>query len=202
MAYIKGQQEVQHAATVGIQGGELNRWYNIVKREHEDNLEQMVLTLQTLQSEFPEVVENFKTSHAAGLVLHHQRAMVEHMLHEGELSDLDAGNLIGSINKRLKQLYFQPLSTTLSRQLKRSHTARVVPIASLQEASLQKPPNSIGTAVCVPRAVVGEGHERMSADAVDEFLVTEGDGDGHAHLDEGSRHAPLKLEEHAHGVEA
>lgn len=42
MAYIKGQQEVQHSAKIGIEGGEFNRWYNVVKREHDDNLEQMV----------------------------------------------------------------------------------------------------------------------------------------------------------------
>ena len=42
MAYIKGQQEVQHSAKIGIEGGEFNSWYNVVKREHDDNLEQMV----------------------------------------------------------------------------------------------------------------------------------------------------------------
>mmetsp|Transcript_53912 Transcript_53912/g.159752 ORF Transcript_53912/g.159752 Transcript_53912/m.159752 type:complete len:1155 (-) Transcript_53912:469-3933(-) len=117
MAYIKGQQIVQHSAKVGITGGEFNKWYEIVKYEHRDNLEQMVLTLQTLQTEFPQVILDFKDMHASSLVLHHQREMVEHMLHEGLLPQLDAGQLLSAINKRLKRLYFQPFSHKIEREL-------------------------------------------------------------------------------------
>jgi len=114
MAYIRGQQSVQHSTQVGIEGGPYNTWYNRVKREHQDNVDQMILTLQTIEAQYPHIVREFKDSHAAGLVLHHQRDMVEQMQHHGELNDLDATTMLDLINRRLKQLYFQPVSVSVS----------------------------------------------------------------------------------------
>jgi hypothetical protein len=153
-----------------------------------------VLTLQTLQTEFPEVVKDFKDGYAAGLVLHHQRDMVYHMLHEGELPDLDANNLLSDINKKLKQLYFGTFRKdldkelhTIRRQLTSQMTVhlpvpsstRVTPIDGLRgsaatepERPIYKPEGSIHTPVVeVPRVLdhdhnrVSKGH-RMSVDGV------------------------------------
>ena len=66
---------------------------------------------QTIEAKFPDVVREFKDTHAAGLVLHHQRDAVERMRHEGELSELDATSMLDMINKRLKQLYFLPIGS-------------------------------------------------------------------------------------------
>jgi len=109
MAYIKGQQHLQHSVPLG-EGDEMTELYNKVKSAHDSNVEVMVSMLLSLQDDYPDVVGEVMDSHAAGLVLHHQRDMVERMVAEGQLQDLDALTLLAMLNKRLKQLYVEAVS--------------------------------------------------------------------------------------------
>lgn len=120
-------------------------------------------------------------SQAAGLVLHHQRHMVEGMLEDGVISDLDADNLLASLNKRLKLLYIEAVSSTLERSHYMSRCTQVRPHLSDERSEGKE---GFGSAsdpsplvVYRDRSRPGQPLEMMDADQVANIFVVASERD-------------------------
>ena len=73
--------------------------------EHEDNKERTIEVMQRIERSYPSEIDRFKTHHVTTRVLREQRAAVEHLMHDGDLLDLDANQIVGQINDKLQKLY-------------------------------------------------------------------------------------------------
>jgi len=102
LAYLEAIDEVRHA-THG------KAIFDMVAREHEDNRESMVRGMTVIQKRLPGLIFEFKRHYCASLVLHHQHNTVEHMHHEGNLTDLDSTPMLQKIDQHLKNLYLEPV---------------------------------------------------------------------------------------------
>ena len=80
-----------------------------VKHEHTDNVSLMRKLLHELEDDHPLLISSFKERACIARMLHKQREVVEHMMHEGTLVDLDGAPIVDEINKRLRSLYLQPV---------------------------------------------------------------------------------------------
>jgi hypothetical protein len=86
----------------------------LVAQEHEDNEIVMKEALKEVQLRKPDAVAHFQTHYATCMVLHKQEKLIHHMLHEGELIDLDAGPLSAQVDVRLKELYVEPITDKIA----------------------------------------------------------------------------------------
>ena len=68
----------------------------------------MVHAMTLIQLYYPGLIYEFKKSYCASLVLHHQQRAIQHMLHEGIITDLDANPIIERVSHQLKYLYLEP----------------------------------------------------------------------------------------------
>ena len=86
----------------------------LVQREHDDNVEDMEKLFRKVEDSCitPKAkgeLALWKSQHALTMMLLHQRKHIEHMKHEGVLTDLDAGPLLEECNKRLGALQREDL---------------------------------------------------------------------------------------------
>ena len=99
----------------------------MVAYEHEDNIASIRDAMAHVQNGHPAAVREFKTQYATKLVLHKQEKCVKHMLHEGELIDLDAKPLLHTIDHNLGDLYKPHLSDLIRNDVSRvKHNAESV----------------------------------------------------------------------------
>ena len=99
LAYLWGQRRVQRLTK---SMGEL---FHEIALQHEDNKENSVTVMHQIESCYPHQINQFKSRHVLSRVLRGQRAMIEHLLHDGALSELDASQLEQEVNERLKHMY-------------------------------------------------------------------------------------------------
>ena len=62
--------------------------------------------IKNMQLNYPDVSNAVETRYAATMVLRRQLKVVEHMQHDGELSEMDAAALCADINKQRKDLFY------------------------------------------------------------------------------------------------
>jgi len=106
LAYIGAQHEAEHLTAHDhdtAEGEELHLARKHVKEEHADNVHKMQDLIEELRQKSPIRVRKFAMKFVATQLLRKQRALVEHMKHEGELIDLDSGPLIGEIDVLLEK---------------------------------------------------------------------------------------------------
>jgi NhaP-type Na+/H+ or K+/H+ antiporter len=99
----------------------------LVAKEHVDNEEKIRQAMRDVQSRAPHAVAHFQTNWAKRLVLNHQERLISHMLHEGELLDLDALPLRQQIEHQLALLYTESLKDAMQdtvNEARRSITRR------------------------------------------------------------------------------
>jgi len=99
IGYLSAQEEVKH-----LTHGRCH--FATIASEHKKCLERMQLELDAFIASNPSH-EATQQQRAVLLTLLKQRGIVEHMLHEGELKDLDAGPLICAINQKIQMQYLQ-----------------------------------------------------------------------------------------------
>lgn len=144
LAYFRAQQDVKAAVkSLTSPGSENHHFFRLVRDAHEGNVEKMMKILLELQENHSAVVGDVVDAHAAGLVLHHQRSMIEHMQHRGELMDLDAEELLACVNKKLKQLYLEPLSSKDMHSHHKIRVSRIAPNHEEEESSRETPVEAI-----------------------------------------------------------
>jgi len=97
LAYLGAQHEVEHLTEKDANRAALS----MVVKEHADNTQKMQAALVELRSKAPRKVAAFQERYVAFELLQKQRSMVTHMLHEGELLDLDAAQLLGEIDEEI-----------------------------------------------------------------------------------------------------
>jgi len=80
-----------------------------VKAEHEKYVEPMRLKINDVQKRFRTDVVQFEKRYVKTRVLLDQQKTIEHMLHHGELLDLDASPLVAEINQELSSMVVVPI---------------------------------------------------------------------------------------------
>merc|ERR1711998_738650 len=94
--------------------------YKKVEKEHEDNVANMTKMLDEMSALAPVQMGLFATHQAARLTLLGQRAAVEHLMHEGALSDLDGRPMIAKIGSKLVALQQNEHKRPLRQKIKAS----------------------------------------------------------------------------------
>eukprot|EP00441_Pelagodinium_beii_P041071 CAMPEP_0197632526 /NCGR_PEP_ID=MMETSP1338-20131121/9231_1 /TAXON_ID=43686 ORGANISM="Pelagodinium beii, Strain RCC1491" /NCGR_SAMPLE_ID=MMETSP1338 /ASSEMBLY_ACC=CAM_ASM_000754 /LENGTH=930 /DNA_ID=CAMNT_0043204089 /DNA_START=71 /DNA_END=2863 /DNA_ORIENTATION=+ len=120
IAYLNAMAEVSH---ITHDKGSFAK----VADEHKDNLEKMQQELSAYTESNGSHL-SIMQQRALLLVLLKQRGIVEHMLHEGELKDLDAVPLISEINKKIHTQYVKTV-TPFKQDVTSVHPVSVVPNA-------------------------------------------------------------------------
>ena len=77
----------------------------MVVEEHLDNIAEMQEVIQRLLAAEQDIVVDYKKSHFHCTMLLKQRELVEHMMHEGELLDLDALPILDQIDADIQRHY-------------------------------------------------------------------------------------------------
>ena len=126
LGYIAAQHEVAHL-TFHDDGGDAMRRVN---EEHTDNIENIHEALKVLRAKAPNAIAAFSRKYAATELLRQQKAMVEHMKHEGELFDLDASPLTGEIDDEISLHLLGKAKTLASKAtvLMKKYSAAVQPL--------------------------------------------------------------------------
>ena len=65
--------------------------------------------MQRAEREYPRIMRVAQTQHTVNVVLRHQRLVLQRAAAAGELEEADAARLIDGINRRLKQIYLEPM---------------------------------------------------------------------------------------------
>jgi len=86
----------------------------VVKSEHDDNIVAMEMLFKKMEAKCITTVardelRDWKSRHALMMMLLKQRHHVEHMVHQGVLTDLDAAPLLDECNSKLGKLQIEPL---------------------------------------------------------------------------------------------
>ena len=97
VAYKQAMKDVNHVLHHDPQ-------YAAVMKEHEDNEEQIHEFLERLRKNNADLVRKLETKHAAQVLLRKQCDHLQHLKHEGCLSDLDTAKLLRHPNKQLSKL--------------------------------------------------------------------------------------------------
>jgi len=112
LGYLEALDEVEHAMsmkTSTAMQAEHGTIFRMIAREHKDNREACLKTLEMLQRRYPPLIHEWKSSRVAAQLLLKQRSTLHHLLHEGALMDLDFATLSGKVEQHLKRLYLAPL---------------------------------------------------------------------------------------------
>jgi NhaP-type Na+/H+ or K+/H+ antiporter len=126
LGYIAAQHEVAHLTFHDDGGAALRR----VNEEHTDNIENIHEAMKVLRAKAPNAIAAFSKKYAATELLRQQKAMVEHMKHEGELLDLDAAPLTSEIDDEIS-LHLLGKTKTLAAKaatLVSKYSAAVLPL--------------------------------------------------------------------------
>jgi len=106
VAYRLAADEVRHVFEAD---GEEDEAEAKVHHELEDNLHEMNQFMANLRRDHIALIRHCQAMVVKCKVLYKQHEVIEHMLHEGELLDLDANRLRARVDAQLKQLYLEPL---------------------------------------------------------------------------------------------
>ena len=135
VAYKQAMKDVNHMLHHDPQ-------YASVVKEHEDNEAQIHEFLEKLRKDNADLVRKLETKHAAQVLLRKQCDHLQHLKHEGCLSDLDTAKLLRHPNKQLSKLNELGLQKELS-----ALRAALPPLATTAWKSQGNLSTTIGTSV-------------------------------------------------------
>ena len=103
LAYLDALHAIDHhlKADLALKDPEHVRALRMVHDERTDNMYQVKETLTKLEEANQSIVHGFQCTYVQEGLLRAQQNHLAHMVHEGELIDLDANTLIGEIDKEL-----------------------------------------------------------------------------------------------------
>jgi len=160
LAYITAVHEVDHASKGA--GADRNV-FAMVAAEHEDNKRMMIQALTLIQRRLPGLIHEYKRTHVAGLLLHHQQDQIRELTHHGQLIDLDSSALQGNVNQMLKRLYLEPLKARMRQVSQKMPTHYMIDPAAQVLRKCQSMHINLGL---LPRRQSSNHHLRPAAQAI------------------------------------
>ena len=110
VAYLFSLDEVSHVLEAD---GHVDEFEKKVKDELKDNIEDMEALMKELREKYPKEIRRCQAVIVKTKLLYKQQEIVDHLLHEGELLDLDACQLQAQIDDELQHLYLEPVGSIL-----------------------------------------------------------------------------------------
>ena len=154
---LKGQAHLRRRSSLhGLQ---------MVAYEHEDNIAAIRQSMVEVQQAHPQAVREFQTHYATKLMLYEQQKQVKHMLHEGELVDLDANPLLSKIDLRLANLYkprFKDLVKKDASQLVRGGSAMAMAVSGRSRRASKR--DNSAAAIKIPETTSTVRSETLRSD--------------------------------------
>lgn len=165
LAYLEALHEVKHATKhLDI--------FAMVAYEHQDNRDEMIKVMEQIQQRLPGLIRDFKTGYVTSLVLHRQQAIIDHLMHEGQLIDLDVGPMKRAAAEHLKHLYLKPLVDgfkNLWRKMPKHYTKHAETSLVVVGKGTAALSSSLGKACSVSRAIASMPARAVSGKG---FVVT------------------------------